>query len=97
MYFIPLSQPESVELLIHSLRAAGGEVGCRQCPVYRVCTKQCLTVAAAVERMLKEGSLPLFGAELPAAGTAPPEEPPPEEPPPAGSPSGGRGRLKIVK
>ena len=48
MYLIPLSQPQSVELVIHALRVAGGEADCSGCPVRRVCTKQCLTIAAAV-------------------------------------------------
>jgi hypothetical protein len=51
MYLIPLGQPESVELVIHALRAAGGEADCTSCPVRRVCTKQCLTIAAAVAQI----------------------------------------------
>ena len=58
MYFIPLSQIESVELVIHCLKAAGGEVDCRSCPASRVCTKQCLTIAAAIEQMFGEESQP---------------------------------------
>ncbi len=45
MYLIPLSQPESVELVIHALRVAGGEADCNSCPVRKVCMKQCLTIA----------------------------------------------------
>lgn len=58
MYFVPLSQIESVELLIHALRMAAGEADCSGCPAYRVCMKQCLTIAGNVEGMLKDGSLP---------------------------------------
>ena len=87
MYLIPLNQLESVELVIHALRAAGGEVECRQCPAYRVCTRQCLTIAGAVQKMLDDGTLPYMGES--------PPETPPEEPPPAGD--GGGGHLKVVK
>jgi hypothetical protein len=58
MFFIPLSQLESVELVIHALRAAGGQADCTACPAYRVCMKQCLTIADAVSRMSENGILP---------------------------------------
>jgi len=83
MYLIPLNQLESVELVIHALRAAAGQAECSQCPAYRVCTRQCLTIAEAVERLLADGQLPSFG-----------EEPTPE-PPASGGGSG--SRLKVVK
>lgn len=89
MFFIPLNQIESVELVIHALRAAGGEADCSVCPARRVCMKQCLTVAAAVEKMLQTGDLPTLG-----------EEPAPAAPP-SGAPEGGasppKGRLTVVK
>ena len=94
MFFIPLSQVESVELVIHALRAAGGEVDCTACPAYRVCMKQCLTIADAVERMVKDGTLPVIDPD-----GAPDPDPPGATPPSSGTPrkkpepSG----LKIVK
>jgi len=96
MYFVPLSQLDSVELLVHSLKAAAGEADCTMCPAYKVCMKQCLTIAKAVEQMLVDGSLPQIG------GDPPPEalkneslKPDPDKP--TGGGSGGRGRLKVVK
>ena len=83
MYLIPLNQAESVELVLHALRAAGGEVDCTRCPAYRVCTKQCLTIAGAVQKMLDEGTLPQLGGN--------PEPEPPE------NDGGGGGHLKVVK
>jgi len=58
MYFIPLSQSESVDLVIHALRAAGGEVDCSSCPARKVCSRQCLAIAAAIEEMARSGALP---------------------------------------
>jgi len=84
MFLIPLTQVESVELVVHALRAAGGEADCSQCPARKVCMKQCLAIAAAVERMVLEGTLPSF---------APEEGPEDDDPPPS---DGGR-RLKIIK
>ena len=94
MYFVPLSQLESVELVIHSLKAAAGEAECRQCPAYRVCTKQCLTISMAIEQMLRDGKLPQLGLSSP-----------PSEKPQAkrtsekseGAEQGAKGRLKLVK
>lgn len=83
MYLIPLSQSESVELVIHALRVAGGTADCDGCPVRRVCMKQCLAIADAVAEMLTTGTLPCVG-----------EEPEPPDPLPSGP---ARGGLKVVK
>lgn len=58
MFLIPLNQIESVDLVIHALRAAGGEADCTMCPVRKVCTKQCLAVADGVQKMVATNSLP---------------------------------------
>ena len=58
MFLIPLNQIESVDLVIHALRAAGGEADCSMCPVRKVCTKQCLTVADGIQQMVATNSLP---------------------------------------
>lgn len=84
MYLIPLGQPESVELVIHALRVAGGEADCTSCPVRRVCTKQCLTIAAAVAQMVAAGTLPFAGEPSPPASQEPPSPSP-------------RPGLKVVK
>lgn len=86
MFMIPLTQPESVALVIHALRIAGGEADCSTCPARRVCMKQCLTIAASVDRMLQDGTLPVIGEVAP-------QEPPPDPP----APSPGPGHLKIIK
>ncbi|MGE4542699.1 MAG: hypothetical protein AB7D06_01190 [Pedobacter sp.] len=86
MFMIPLTQPESVALVIHALRIAGGEADCSTCPVRRVCMKQCLTIAASVDRMLQDGTLPVIGE---AATPEPLPDPP--------APSPGPGHLKIIK
>lgn len=96
MYFVPLSQLDSVELLVHSLKAAGGEADCTMCPAYKVCTKQCLTIARAVEKMLVDGSLPQIGGD-PAPEPLKSQEPDPDPDKPSGGGSGARGRLKVVK
>ncbi len=72
MFFIPLNQIESVELVIHALRAAGGEADCSTCPARRVCMKQCLSIAEAVARMAEAGTLPHLGEEAPSVS---PREP----------------------
>lgn len=95
MYLVPLSQLESVELLIHCLKAAGGQADCTMCPAYRVCMKQCLTVAASVERMLQQGTLPMLGEESAAAESEAPEDEP--DPPAGPSGSGAKGGLRVVK
>ena len=58
MFLIPLTQIESVDLVIHALRAAAGEADCSMCPVRKVCTKQCLAVADGIQRMVATNSLP---------------------------------------
>jgi hypothetical protein len=63
MFFIPLSQVESVDLVIHALRMAGGVADCPTCPVRRVCMKQCLTIAESVAAMVKAGNLPQIGED----------------------------------
>ncbi len=95
MYFVPLAQLDSVELLVHSLKAAGGEADCRSCPASKVCMKQCLTIAKAVGQMLEEGTLPQIGGEPEAVSgpVVPPENTPDK---PAGSPRR-KGSLKVVK
>lgn len=90
MYLIPLNQLESVELVIHSLKMAAGEADCTTCPAYKVCMKQCLTIAGAVENMLTSDSLPQLERPEPQEETEPPGDP--QEPaPPAGS------HLKVIK
>ncbi|WP_305042227.1 hypothetical protein [Geoalkalibacter sp.] len=73
MFFIPLNQVESVELVVNALKMAGGAADCTTCPAYRVCMKQCLGIAAAVEKMIADGSLPSLGEE-PVAQTTPTAE-----------------------
>ncbi|ABA90349.1 hypothetical protein Pcar_3114 [Syntrophotalea carbinolica DSM 2380] len=85
MFLIPLTQPESVALVIHALRIAGGEADCSSCPVRKVCMKQCLTIAASIDNMLQTGILPSVDDGAP--------EPPPEPKAPAPGP----GHLKIIK
>lgn len=63
MFFIPLNQAESVELVIHALRMAGGEADCTTCPARKVCMKQCLSVSEAVQGMLDDGTLPELGID----------------------------------
>lgn len=91
MYLVPLHQLESVELLVHSLRAAGGEADCTMCPAYKVCMKQCLSIAKSIETMLVQGSLPQFAGD-PSEASMPEAEPQPPgtEPPP-------KGGLRVVK
>jgi hypothetical protein len=95
MYFVPLTQLESVELLVHSLRAAAGEADCSMCPAYKVCMKQCLTIANSVDQMLQSGSLPFLGEEESAEEESFSMESDPQPEPPA--PTSGGPRLKIVK
>lgn len=96
MYFVPLSQIESVELVAHALRAAGGEADCSQCPVSRVCMKQCLTIARAVGQMLADGSLPQIGGE-PESAPDMEDAAPQDDPDKPGGGGSSRGRLKVVK
>jgi hypothetical protein len=83
MFFIPLNQLESVELVIHALRMAGGQADCESCPARRVCMQQCLTIAESVGKMLQAGTLPTIGQQ-------------PLDPDPAPAAPPGR-RLKVVK
>ena len=88
MYLIPLNQIESVDLVIHALRSAGGEADCTMCPVRKVCTKQCLAVAEGIQQMVATGTLPSM--EKFSIG---PDEDPPDNPP-----GGGSGpNLRVVK
>jgi hypothetical protein len=96
MYFVPLSQLDSVELLVHSLKAAGGEADCTMCPAYKVCMKQCLTIAKAVGQMLEDGTLPQIGGENPPEPVKSMEPKTDPDKPSGGGPVG-KGRLKIVK
>jgi hypothetical protein len=86
MYLIPLNQLESVELVIHALKAAAGEADCSTCPAHRVCMKQCLSVAAGIERLLKEEILPSLEQPLAGSGSEPAVKPEP-----------GTSHLKIIK
>lgn len=98
MFFIPLSQIESVELVIHSLKAAGGEADCQSCPASKVCMKQCLTIAKAIEQMFGEGSLPdIDEAKVLLEEELSSETPSPDDEPPTGNDPGGKPRLKLVK
>jgi hypothetical protein len=93
MYFVPLTQLESVELLVHSLKAAAGEADCTMCPAYRVCMKQCLSIADSIEQMIASETLPqLKENEDDLPPTSPDDEP---DPPSGGAP--GKGGLRIVK
>jgi hypothetical protein len=84
MYFIPLNQAESVELVIHALRVAAGTADCTTCPVRRVCMKQCATLGEAIERMWQGGIIPS-------------DDPEPSPPPPSPLPTVKGGKLRLVK
>jgi hypothetical protein len=86
MYLIPLNQLESVELVIHALKAAAGEADCTTCPAHRVCMKQCLSVAEGIERLLAEDVLPALDGLC---------EPAPAEP--MAEPDRGGSHLKVIK
>lgn len=88
MFFIPLNQAESVELVIHALRVAGGEADCTSCPARKVCMKQCLTIGNAINRMWQAGVIPTDEEDEVFA----PVEPEPPEPPKPGKP-----KLTVVK
>ncbi len=92
MYFVPLTQLESVELLIHSLKAAAGEADCTLCPAYRVCMKQCLSIASSIEQMMESGTLPQLN-EDPAGEVEIDSD---DDPKPPASPAGKSG-LRVVK
>ena len=88
MFFVPLNQIESVDLVIHALRVAGGEADCKSCPVRKVCTKQCLAVADGIQNLVATNSLPRMDFDSGAAPESPPEDPD----------TGGSGpHLKVVK
>jgi len=87
MFLIPLNQLESVELVVHALRMAGGQADCTTCPARKVCMKQCLSVADGIAQMMETGALPrLDGQEQPSPpdASAEPESPEPESPEPGG-------------
>jgi hypothetical protein len=91
MFLIPLNQIESVDLVIHALRAAGGEADCTMCPVRKVCTKQCLTVAEGIQQMVATNTLP--NMDMLQGTTSEEPKDGPEDPD-----SGGSGpHLRIVK
>jgi len=94
MFLIPLNHPESVELVIHALRVAGGTADCSSCPVRKVCMKQCIAIADAVSRMVEDGNLPCLGDVNSLVSHTGSDEPPEKPDPP---PSGGRGHLKVLK
>jgi len=98
MYFVPLTQLQSVELLVHSLKAAGGEADCSMCPVRKVCMKQCLTLAGAINEMLNSGTLPQLNdsdeGEIESEATILSDDDKPTAP--EGGSSGRRG-LRLVK
>ena len=75
MFFVPLNQIESVDLVIHALRVAGGEADCKTCPVRKVCTKQCLAVADGIQRLVASNSLPRMDMVPEVAAEDPPEGP----------------------
>jgi hypothetical protein len=91
MFFIPLSQIESVELVIHALRTAAGLADCTVCPASRVCMKQCLTIADAIGQMVQSGNLPGIPSDTTPepSGSATPSTPPQPKPT--------RGGLKVIK
>lgn len=92
MYLIPLNQIESVDLVIHALRAASGEADCTVCPVRKVCMKQCQTLAEGIQRMVETQTLPRMDADAPETDQASSGEP--QQDPPEG---GGNGHLRVVK
>lgn len=99
MYFVPLTQLQSVELLVHCLKAAGGEADCSMCPVCNVCMKQCLTLSDAISSMLSSGTLPQLNdsedGEIESEEIVlSPEDGKPKSP--AGG-SSGRSGLRLVK
>lgn len=89
MFLIPLNQIESVDLVIHALRAAGGEADCSMCPVRRVCTKQCLAVASGIQQMVATGTLPAMNVLRDETSEDPPDKP--------GGDGPGSPHLRIIK
>lgn len=83
MFFIPLNQAESVELVIHALRVAAGTADCTTCPVRRVCMKQCATLGESIDRMWQGGIIP--------------NDDPEPTPPPNPAPVTKGAKLRLVK
>ncbi len=94
MFLIPLNQLESVELVIHSLKMAAGEADCSTCPARKVCMKQCLTIAAAIEDMLYMDALPQVDRPEAAEHLTQKNDTDIE---PDNTPPKGRARLTVVK
>lgn len=92
MFMIPLNQIESVDLVIHALRAAGGEADCTMCPVRKICTRQCLAIAEGIQQMVATGTLPTMATFM-----EDPEEGPSEDPPDKPDDDGPGHHLRIVK
>jgi hypothetical protein len=88
MFLIPLNQIESVDLVIHALRAAAGEADCSMCPVRRVCTKQCLALAGGIQQMVATNSLPNMNRI---------QEPSAQDPPDKPGGGGSGAHLRIIK
>lgn len=89
MFLIPLNQIESVDLVIHALRAAAGEADCSMCPVRKVCMKQCLTLAEGIQKMVVNNNLPTMDFIEGRGDDEPPAGP--------GSAGGGGSHLRIIK
>ena len=94
MFLIPLNQLESVELVIHSLKMAAGEADCTTCPAYKVCMKQCLTIASAVEDMLHMDALPQLDRPESSEQLSGEDD---ADDKPVDNPPKGRARLTVVK
>ena len=94
MYLIPLNQIESVDLVIHALRAAAGEADCTMCPVRKVCTKQCLALADGIQQMVTSNNLPTMDFVQGQSDDSSPEDPDGSDGPAA---PGGGSHLRIVK
>ena len=94
MYLIPLNQIESVDLVIHALRAAAGDADCTMCPVRKVCTKQCLALADGIQQMVATNSLPSMDFVQGEHDDNSPDDPDGPETPGG---SGGGSHLRIVK
>jgi hypothetical protein len=70
---------------------AGGDADCSMCPVRKVCTKQCLAVAAGIQQMVATNSLPNMDMLQDEKGAGPFRRP-------EGPDTGGAGsHLRIVK
>ena len=91
MFLIPLNQIESVDLVIHALRAAAGDADCTMCPVRKVCTKQCLAIADGIQQMVATNNLPSMDFVKESTDDLPTDDPPDSD-------GGGSGsHLRIVK